>query len=122
MNGFIRRRLPDRAGSHWPCDTPSRDATVRPRSAYKLVRMLGSLDNADNVRNGLTYVGCGSGALAVAIPFYTMANRAKSVQEVWTTQRGWKPSDTWWEGGLYRNAHETMVKAVAPSPTENDEK
>ncbi len=84
--------------------------------------LLGSLDDADNVRNGLTYVGCGSGALAVAIPFYTMANRAKSVQEVWTTQRGWKPSDTWWEGRLYRNAKETMAKAVASSPTENDEK
>ena len=63
--------------------------------AYKLVRMLGSLDDADNVRNGLAYVGCGSGALAVAIPFYTMAHCAKFVQVVWTTQRGWKPSDTW---------------------------
>ncbi len=84
--------------------------------------LLGSLDDADNVRNGLAYVGCGSGALAVAIQFYTMANRAKSVQEVWTTQRGWKPSDTWWEGGLYRNAKETMAKAVAPSPTQNDKK
>jgi hypothetical protein len=63
--------------------------------AYKLVRMLGSLDDADNVRNGLAYVCCGSGALAVAIPFYTMAHCAKFVQVVWTTQRGWKPSDTW---------------------------
>ena len=62
--------------------------------------MLGSLDNADNVRNGLTYVGCGSGALAVAIPFYTMANRAKSVQEVWTTQRGWKPATPGGKGGF----------------------
>ena len=58
----------------------------------------------------------------VAIPFYTMANRAKSVQEVWTTQQGWKPSDTWWEGRLYRNANQTPQKAVAPSPTEKDEK
>ncbi len=38
-------------------------------SAYKLVRTLGSLDDADNVRfdakSGLTYVGYGSGAMAV---------------------------------------------------------
>jgi uncharacterized protein len=62
------------------------------------------------------------GGRFVAIPFYAMANRAKSVQEVWTTQRGWKASDAWWEGRLYRNANETMQKAVAPSPTEKDAK
>ncbi len=57
-----------------------------------------------------------------AIPFYAMANRALSVQEVWTRQRGWKASDSWWEGRLYRNAHETRTKAVPPSPTEKDAK
>jgi len=56
----------------------------------------------------------------VAIPFYAMANRAKSVQEVWVTQRGGKASDAWWEGRLYRNANETMPAAIAPSPTEKD--
>jgi hypothetical protein len=56
----------------------------------------------------------------VAIPFYAMANRAKSVQEVWTTQRGWKASEAWWEGRLYRNVNQTMPKAIAPSPTEQD--
>ena len=58
----------------------------------------------------------------MAVPFYAMANRAKTVQEVWTLQRGLKPSDAWWEGRLYRNAHETMIKSVAPSPTEKDAK
>lgn len=56
----------------------------------------------------------------VAIPFYAMANRAKSVQEVWVTQRQGKPSNAWWEGRLYRNANETMPEAIAPSPTEKD--
>ena len=58
----------------------------------------------------------------VAVPFYAMANREKTVQEVWTIQRGLKPSDAWWEGRLYRNAHETMTKSIAPSPTEKDAK
>ncbi len=58
----------------------------------------------------------------VAIPFYAMANRAKSVQEVWIMQRGWKASEAWWEGRLYRNADVTVQKAVAPSPTEKDAK
>ena len=37
-----------------------------------------------------------------AIPFYAMANREKSEQEVWIRQQGMKPSDRWWEGRLYR--------------------
>ncbi|MBL9134731.1 MAG: glycoside hydrolase family 127 protein [Verrucomicrobiales bacterium] len=56
----------------------------------------------------------------VAIPFYAMANRTNSVQEVWISQRGRTPSDAWWEGRLYRNANETKQAAVAPSPTEKD--
>lgn len=60
------------------------------------------------------------GGKFVAIPFYTLANRGNSVQEVWTTQRGWKAGDAWWEGRLYRRAEETMEKGVAPSPTEKD--
>lgn len=38
----------------------------------------------------------------LAIPFYALANRAKSSQEVWVTQRGLKPSSEWWLGRLYR--------------------
>lgn len=56
----------------------------------------------------------------VAIPFYALANRAKSVQEVWTRQRGRKPSDAWWEGQLYRKVTQPSPKDVAPSPTEKD--
>ena len=38
----------------------------------------------------------------LAVPFYTLANRAKSSQEVWAAQRGLKASHKWWEGRLYR--------------------
>jgi DUF1680 family protein len=38
----------------------------------------------------------------LTVPFYTLANRTKSSQEVWAKQRGLKPSDVWWEGQLYR--------------------
>ena len=37
-----------------------------------------------------------------AIPFYALANREKSSQEVWVQQKGLKTTDAWWEGKLYR--------------------
>lgn len=58
----------------------------------------------------------------LAIPFYAMANRGKSTQEVWTSKRGWKPSEAWWEGRLYRVATGATGKATAPSPTAADAK
>ncbi len=60
------------------------------------------------------------GKPVMAVPFYAMANREKTAQEVWVRQRGMKPGDAWWEGHLYRPAHKTTVKSVAPSPTEKD--
>lgn len=60
------------------------------------------------------------GRAFTAVPFYAMANRAPSVQEVWVRQRGWKPGDAWWEGRLYRGWGEMKRPAVAPSPTEKD--
>jgi uncharacterized protein len=42
------------------------------------------------------------GSPFVAIPFYALANRTKSSQEVWMRQRGLKPSEEWWTGQLYR--------------------
>lgn len=36
-----------------------------------------------------------------AIPFYALANRQKSSQEVWAVQEG-LPEDPWWQGKLYR--------------------
>jgi DUF1680 family protein len=38
----------------------------------------------------------------LAIPFYALANRAKSSQEVWAAQRDFKPDPHWWLGELYR--------------------
>ncbi len=60
------------------------------------------------------------GKPVMAVPFYAMANREKTAQEVWVRQRGMKPVDAWWEGHLYRTAHKVAVKSVAPSPTEKD--
>lgn len=42
----------------------------------------------------------------LAIPFYVMANREKTVQEVWAAQTGVKQSQRWWLGELYRPAKE----------------
>jgi DUF1680 family protein len=42
----------------------------------------------------------------LAIPFYALANREPSTQEVWAVQRGWRLNDSWWEGRLYRRWEE----------------
>lgn len=38
----------------------------------------------------------------LAIPFYALANRTKSTQEVWIGQTGLLPTDAWWLGRLYQ--------------------
>jgi DUF1680 family protein len=38
----------------------------------------------------------------LSIPFHTLANRAKSAQEVWVLQREFQPRQDWWLGELYR--------------------
>lgn len=37
-----------------------------------------------------------------AIPFYALANREKSSQEVWIVQHDLQPNSDWWAGRLYR--------------------
>jgi hypothetical protein len=46
----------------------------------------------------------------LAIPFYALANRDKSSQEVWCTQQGLKPNTAWWAGSLYRRVTEKQVE------------
>jgi len=47
----------------------------------------------------------------LAIPFYTLANREKSSQEVWAIQRNLRLNDSWWEGRLYRRMEEVQASA-----------
>jgi hypothetical protein len=42
------------------------------------------------------------GKAFLAIPFYALANREASTQEVWAVQRGLKASTEWWLGALSR--------------------
>jgi len=44
-----------------------------------------------------------------AIPFYVLANRAKSRQEVWVGQGGLKRDDNWWLGNLYRSLESSEI-------------
>jgi len=46
----------------------------------------------------------------VAIPFYTMANRDKSTQEVWAVQQGLDLDHSWWKGRLYRMLKDSWIK------------
>jgi DUF1680 family protein len=43
-----------------------------------------------------------NGRRVMAVPFYTLANRGNSVQEVWVGQTGVKGPEDWWLGRLYR--------------------
>ena len=82
------------------------------------------MENRSNLLGGVRVLTGrdAEGEPIMAVPFVAMANRAKTAQEVWVIQRGLKPSDAWWEGRLYRNAQESNIKSVAPSPTEKDAK
>lgn len=57
-----------------------------------------------NLLGGITEITGTSadGQRLTAIPFYTLANREKSSQEVWVGLRDLKTTDAWWEGKLYR--------------------
>lgn len=48
-----------------------------------------------------------------AIPFYALANREKSAQEVWVAQRNLKLDDSWWAGRLYRTLEDVKAKVEA---------
>ena len=50
-----------------------------------------------------------AGKPCLAIPFYALANRDKSSQEVWVRQQGLVANPAWWEGKLYR-----PVKLASP--------
>jgi hypothetical protein len=57
-----------------------------------------------DVLGGITAVtgDTATGQRFFAIPFYALANRAKSCQEVWVAQKGLAPGAEWWLGALYR--------------------
>lgn len=50
-----------------------------------------------------------AGKPLLALPFYTLGNRAKSTQEVWVNQRGLQPDSSWWAGRLYRPLSEATL-------------
>ncbi|GAJ02378.1 unnamed protein product, partial [marine sediment metagenome] len=62
------------------------------------VKFDGNLLGGVVVVNGKT----AEGKEFTAIPFYVLANREKSNQEVWLPQQGKTESQEGWEGKLYR--------------------
>ncbi len=51
---------------------------------------------------GVLSTQAADGRPLLAIPFYTLANRDKSCQEVWRPQQGAVHNPAWWSGELYR--------------------
>ena len=49
-----------------------------------------------------------------AVPFYALANRGKSAQEVWVEHPSLKLGEEWWLGALYRPAPQTNNRAADP--------
>jgi hypothetical protein len=68
-----------------------------------------------NFLGGVTIIKASStgGQPLLAVPFYTLANREKSTQEVWVRQQGFKPRQDWWLGELYRPALEPVSSPAA---------
>ncbi len=62
------------------------------------------LERRGDMLGGITAVTgtTAAGQRFVAVPFYALANRAKSCQEVWVAQQGLVSSADWWLGALYR--------------------
>jgi DUF1680 family protein len=56
------------------------------------------------------------GKAFTAIPFYTLANRAKSAQEVWVKQNNLKLDDSWWAGRLYRTLEDVKPRPEPKKP------
>ena len=55
----------------------------------------------------------------LAIPFYALANRGASIQEVWVAQRGLKPTTEWWLGSPLppdpaRSPHSASASEIRP--------
>lgn len=46
------------------------------------------------------------GGAMLAVPFFALANRGPSAQEVWVEQDKLKVQDSWWQGALYRPLEE----------------
>lgn len=59
-----------------------------------------------NMLGGITVLRgrTADGQSLTAIPFYALANRRNSTQEVWVKQEGPGPDSRWWLGKLYRRA------------------
>ena len=63
-----------------------------------------TLERRPDLLGGITVIRAVSadGQPIQAIPFYALANRGKSAQEVWVEQPGQNPGEDWWLGTLYR--------------------
>ena len=63
-----------------------------------------SVEHRPALLGGITVIKVigADGTSLTALPFYALANRAKSSQEVWVKQRDFKSDSAWWAGELYR--------------------
>jgi uncharacterized protein len=63
-----------------------------------------SVERRPDLLGGITVIRslAANGQPIQAIPFYVLANRNKSMQNVWVEQLELKRSDDWWLGALYR--------------------
>ena len=64
------------------------------------------IEHQPDLLGGITLIRgvAADGQPVQAIPFYALANRGKSAQEVWVEQPSLKQGDQWWLGALYRPA------------------
>ena len=63
-----------------------------------------NIEHQPDLLGGVTVIRglAANGQPIQAIPFYALANRGKTTQEVWVEQPSLKLTDDWWLGALYR--------------------
>ncbi len=63
-----------------------------------------AVEHRTDLLNGVTVIRglAANGQPVLAIPFFALANRADSAQEVWVDQETPRLADGWWQGALYR--------------------
>ncbi len=68
------------------------------------------VEHKEQLLNGVTIVRARTrnGGTVTAVPFYALANRGPSRQEVWVDQDALKRDDRWWLGRLYRPVAEDI--------------
>ena len=81
-----------------------------PTSSWALIPRF-TADHQPGLLGGVTVIRgvAANGEPIQAVPFFAMANRGNSTQEVWVEQENLTVTGEWWLGALYRPMREEQL-------------